>query len=268
MRAIVSMMVLLVGCGTSVVPGTDGGGLDAAARDGATGSDAGPCGPFECTLDCEHGFTRDARGCEQCACNPPPVEACVDDTECVIARVATGCCSCERGYPRSRVDAEPCLVERGEAPPSGCLPDPEVCAAVDCAACEPLVRAFCDVDTCSQASDCLAGDVEFRQRCVPACASHADCTLAADYGSCCGGCSATPRAYFDLDPCFRERASDTSCAPAPGACDGLGCASPASDCTTFGGAAVCMADGSCREGGAGGACPAGSHDEASVCVPD
>lgn len=260
------LSLILVGCGTSVVPGGDGGGTDSGPD--AASVDAGACPPVPCTIDCEYGFARGPDGCERCACNPPPDESCVDDSGCVIARETTGCCSCERGYSRDRVNAEPCLVERGHAPPPGCLPDPERCATVDCAACEPVVRAVCEADSCLQSSECVTGDVPFRFTCVAPCAAHSDCTIAANYAQCCGGCFAAPRGYVDADACVAERQSESSCAPAPGACEGLGCASPPFECVGSGPTAVCMADGSCGEGGPGGSCPTGSHDEGSVCVPD
>lgn len=273
-KVMVLPLVLLVGCGSSFTP-TDGGGLDGgAARDGATGTDAatgadaGFCPPLPCTIDCEHGFVRGADGCPTCACNPPPIDTCAVDADCVLARPSTGCCGCEGGYARAQVDADPCLVERREPVPPGCRPDPELCARVDCAACEPVVRAFCDAGTCQTSGECAPGDVLYGLTCVPRCASHADCVMGADYGQCCGGCQAAPRGYLDADPCFAERRADSACAPAPGSCDGLGCASPPEDCGAFGGAVVCMEDGTCRETGSDGACPPGTHDESGVCVAD
>ncbi|MEZ4339038.1 MAG: hypothetical protein R3B82_20665 [Sandaracinaceae bacterium] len=271
-------MALLTGCGSSFTP-TDGGGVDAGSMDGgATGTDASTdastgdagfaCVPVTCDLACMHGFRRGADGCEICVCNPPPVDTCAVDADCVIARVATGCCSCEFGYPVAQVEADPCLVTRYETPPPGCLPDPDFCAMVDCAACEAAVRAYCDAGTCRSSGECALGEVQIGLECVPACTSHADCTLAADYGQCCGTCQAVPRGYLDLNECFAERQSDSACAPPAGACDDLGCPSPPSDCTAFSGSALCMDDGTCREGGSDAACPPGYHDESSVCVAD
>lgn len=244
------LAVLLTGCGS-----------------GSHGGDGG-CEPVTCTLFCEHGFARGPDGCAVCSCAPAPDERCASDGDCAIARDVTGCCGCFDGHAAARVAAEPCLVARGETPTAACLPDPELCATVDCAACAQVVRAVCEAGACVGSDACAAGEVVFGGGCAPACASHADCTLAADYGVCCGGCTPAPVAFVEGDPCWAPRQSESSCAPAPGACDGLGCPSPASDCTAFGGVAVCMADGTCELAGADGGCPPGSSETSGVCVPD
>lgn len=271
---LVLVAVSVSGCSNSTMPGSDaaadaaGDAVVDATPDGAADAtaDAATCAPVACTLACEFGFVRGPDGCELCECAPEPDASCTDDSDCVLARNVTGCCGCEQAHPRTRVDSETCLVERGEAPVAGCLPDPEVCAVIDCAACEPVVRALCDGGTCAGSDTCGADDVVFRLGCVPRCGGHGDCTLAADYGSCCGGCSAVPTAFDEADACWAERQSDSDCAPAPGSCDDLGCPSPATDCTLFGGRAMCMEDGSCRQ--TDGGCPTGFSDVGGVCVAD
>lgn len=274
MRGLAGLAVLVMACGSTHGVEPDGGdrdagtATDAGGMDGGGASDAGGCVPVGCEIDCEHGLARGPDGCEICACAPAPDATCASADECVIARPTTGCCGCEQAYSRADVDADPCLVERREVPPAGCLPDPAACATIDCAACDTVVRAICEAGTCAGSSECAAGQIVFGLTCIPACASHRDCTLAADYGVCCGGCAGLPRAFVEADACFAERQSESTCAPAPGACDGLGCASPPLDCIASGAVAVCMSDGTCREGGLGGACPSGSHEDAGVCVPD
>lgn len=276
MSRYLTLLVLVVGCSTSTTPdgGTDAGvdamgdaAVDSGTVDGTvdTGVDAPSCSPVTCALACEFGFLRGADGCELCECAPAPDESCVADSDCVLARDVTGCCGCEQAHARRRTDSETCLVERGGAAPAGCLPDPELCAVVDCAACEPVVRAFCDAGTCAASDECGVGDIVFRSECTPACAGHDECTLAADYGSCCGGCTAVPTAFADGDACWAERQGDSECSPGPGACDDLGCPSPPTDCVMFGGAAVCMDDGSCRQSDG---CPTGFTDVDGVCVAD
>jgi len=65
-------MVALMGCSTSVPAGTDGGDIDAGVTAGDAGdTDAGlRCTPVTCEIACEHGFARDADGCEICSCAP------------------------------------------------------------------------------------------------------------------------------------------------------------------------------------------------------
>ena len=97
---------------------------------------------------------------------------------------------------------------------------------------------------CVGLDTCRAGEVLALGRCMPACVAHADCVLAANYGDCCGGCDAVHVATDAADPCLATSRSMSECSVPPGACDGLGCPSPPEDCTSFGGNAVCMVDGS------------------------
>ncbi|MGE0786057.1 MAG: hypothetical protein AB7S26_10240 [Sandaracinaceae bacterium] len=238
---------------------------------GLVGCDAGGCPTLDdCPIRCEFGQSRGADGCSICACNPAP-DPCASDGDCVLA-TPPGCCACERAFTRGQVDRDVCLVARGDesGTPPGCDPDPEMCAAVDCAACEAVVRATCVAGECVASSDCAVGDIPFEQRCVSGCTEHADCAVASRYdSSCCGGCSPVPRSVIETDACWAERRSESTCpGPAPGACDGLGCPSAPDDCAAFGGVAVCMEDGSCQLGGAGGECPGGTHEAGGVCAPD
>ena len=227
---------------------------------------AATCPPIRCEPVCEHGLARDADGCETCTCAPPPDDSCRFDEDCALGVDVSGCCGCETGVSAARLAAEPCLIGRGESPPAGCLPDPNRCASVRCAGCEAVVRAICLDGMCAASGECAEGQVPFERGCVAACGSHDDCTLAADYESCCGSCSAVPVSFVEADPCWAESQAASECAPSAGACDGLGCPSPPTDCSAFGGAAFCMADGSCRQ--TDGECPAGTSDRDGVCVSD
>lgn len=269
---VIGLLFTLIACTSSSNP--PAGGDAGSGTDSGPGADARPtpvrdagdiCPALGCTVDCEFGQSRDENGCATCACNPAPDRSCTDEGSCVLAVDGAQCCRCFAGFPRALVDAQPCLVERLADAPAGCLPD--VCDTALCGACEPVVRATCEAGTCSASSECADGQVQYERTCAPSCTSHADCTLAADYGSCCGSCRATHTALDAADECLAERLSDSSCEPPPGSCDGLGCASPPFDCGDSG-SAVCMADGLCREGGAGGACPTGTSDDNGVCVPN
>jgi len=236
-------------------------GDDATPADGSTSD----CTPVTCEIACTDGFRRGADGCEICECNPTPDRACADDGDCVLTVDYEDCCGCATAYNASSIDGHSCVRPRGELVPPGCAPDP-TCEGTACR-CEYPYRAVCEAGSCEARSDCPPGEIMELGGCVQRCTTHTDCTLAADYGSCCGSCQTLTRATVDADPCLAERASDSECSPGPGACDGLGCASAPLDCLMFGEAAVCMADGTCNYGGAGGSCPGGSMEMGGVCVP-
>lgn len=253
--AIMSSLVILVSaCGSS---------RERTTRDSGPIPDG--CTPVTCALYCEYGFARDAGGCEVCSCNPAPADTCAVDAECALAIDYADCCGCAAAFTQSRVDLDRCVAGLRETPPVGCR-DETMCAGVACR-CAPPTRAVCEMGRCVARYDCPDGQLPALYSCVPACASHADCALAADYGVCCGGCSAHHVQTIDEDPCLARTAAESSCSPAPGACDGLGCPSPPTDCSFGGASAVCMADGSCSYGGADGACPGGSMEMDGVCVP-
>jgi hypothetical protein len=152
---LVSMLCLAAasGCTSSTTRG-DAGAMDGATRLDAGGRDASIpdtggddaallCVAVTCEIACMFGFARDDRGCEICECAVAPDDSCVTGSDCTLARDATGCCGCRVGYAAARVDREPCLVRDGEPVPPGCLPDPGVCATVDCKICEPFTGASC-----------------------------------------------------------------------------------------------------------------------------
>jgi hypothetical protein len=168
-------------------------------------------------------------------------------------------------YAATSIEGHSCIRESDLPAPAGCIRDPS-CEGTACR-CEFPLCAVCESGACVARADCPAGEVMELGGCVPGCASHADCTLAANYGSCCGGCEALTRATVAEDACYAERASESECSPSPGACDGLGCPSPPLDCVMSGGDPVCMASGTCQLGGAGGTCPGGSMEMGGVCVP-
>jgi hypothetical protein len=227
------------------------------------GSSPDDCPELTCGLMCPDGLARGADGCEVCVCNPTPDSSCTVDADCVLAVDYEDCCGCRSAYNASSIEGHSCIRAVNEPAPPGCVRE-------DCGAmcrCEFPIRAACESGTCTARTDCPMGEIMELGGCVPACTGHADCTVAADYGSCCGGCQPMTRATVDASPCLAERASDSECSPAPGSCDGLGCPSPALDCVMSGGSAVCMADGTCQLGGAGGECPAGSMEMDGVCVP-
>jgi len=234
--------------------------------DGSTTDTGMPleCADISCGLMCEHGLRLGAAGCEICECNAAPDTTCAADTDCVLSVDWTDCCQCRTAYNQATLDGHSCIAEAGAPPPAGCVQDPS-CDGAACR-CSFALRTTCEAGTCVAHDDCAAGQVLDNLDCVAACTAHTDCTVAADYGNCCGGCNVMSRERMDGDPCLAERAADTECNPAPGSCDGLGCPSPANDCSMFE-QAVCMADGTCALGGADGACPGGSMEMGGVCVP-
>ncbi len=233
-----------------------------ACDGGSSSTDGGSdCPAPSCGLMCSDGLKRDADGCEICECNPTPDTRCSVDDDCVLAVDHADCCGCRSAYAATSIEGHACIRPVTEPPPPGCAPDS--CTGEACR-CSYPIRAACQSGACVALDDCPAGQVQELGACVAGCASHADCTIAADYGSCCGGCTPLTRATVDANPCYAERSSDSECSP--GSCEGLGCASPALDCSTIG-TAVCMADGTCQLGGASGECPAGSMEMGGVCVP-
>jgi hypothetical protein len=234
----------------------------AACPGGSTPAD---CPAPACALTCDDGLRRDADGCEICECNPTPDTACATDGDCVLAIRHADCCQCRAAYNAASIAGHACLRPIDEAEPPGCARG-ESCEGTACR-CEFPIRAACEGGTCTARSDCPAGEVMELDACAPACAGHADCVLAADYGSCCGGCQALSLATVEAHACYAERAEESGCSPPFGACDGLGCPSPPLDCVASGSAAVCMADGTCQNAGPDGDCPVGSMDVGDVCVP-
>jgi hypothetical protein len=196
---------------------------------------------------------------------PDGSDRCTSDDDCALGVDHTDCCHCRRGFTTARVAGDLCVTPIGETAPAGCVDNPS-CDATACR-CANAVRVACESGACVGLDTCPAGEILVLGHCVPPCASHADCVLAADYGSCCGGCSAVHVAADAADPCLAVSQGESSCSPAPGSCDGLGCPSPPTDCSASG-SAVCLEDGTCAEGGAGGACPTGTHEMGGRCVPD
>ena len=241
-------------------------GLAALGAVGCVGG-GGECEPVTCALFCEHGFATGPDGCEVCRCNPPPEATCTVDEDCVIGRDYSDCCACPRAFSNEQVDVDLCVAAIGRPVPPDCVPSPEMCTDAMCR-CTAPVRATCVANRCLAVEDCLPGTVPVYARCVPACASHADCSVGANYGECCGGCGAHHVSLIAGDMCLAERASESSCWPAPSACDGLGCASPPDDCVATSDGAVCLEDGSCTLAGPGGSCPTGTSDDGSRCLLD
>ena len=182
---------------------------------------------------------------------PNPNESCATDADCVIAIDTVDCCNCTQAYTRARLEVDRCVVEASagvDSAPSDCM-RPASCEGTQCRCAAPPVRAICQNNRCVS---------------VGPCSSHADCTTAADYESCCGGCEAYHVSVVMGDRCIATSQAESECAPPSGACDGLGCPSPPLDCSSFDNA-VCMRDGTCREGGPGGTCPPGFDDVDGRC---
>ena len=94
------------------------------------------CPSVQCRLQCDHGFLKDARGCDVCQCAPEPVAgpppttppkqgcACRDDGDCVKVGDA-GCCGCNAGGEEIAV-AKACLDEVPKCEQRGAVACPQV----------------------------------------------------------------------------------------------------------------------------------------------
>lgn len=104
-----------------------------------TGQQAEPtrdCPSVQCRMHCDHGFLKDARGCEVCQCaaaptagpppSTPPAEgcACGDDDDCVKVGDA-GCCGCNAGGEEIAV-AKACLDQVPKCEQRGAVACPQV----------------------------------------------------------------------------------------------------------------------------------------------
>lgn len=151
------VLALSLGCGestpapdtgTGTDAATDAGGDAASDASGDSGGDSGTsCVPVTCEVACPFGFARGADGCEFCECAEERINSCASPADCTLA-TEPDCCSCQQGYAAAVVDREPCLVREGEDIPPGCLPDPEICALVDCVPCESSVSVDCVEGLC------------------------------------------------------------------------------------------------------------------------
>lgn len=115
------------------------------------------CQPVTCEIACEHGFQKDADGCEICACNPP---TCLPVT-CEIA--------CDHGFQK---DAHGCEV-------CACNPPPRTPTSGQC--------ERSTGDACTSDADCVAGGCGGELCYNPAASggiSTCDCT--APQGPACG----------------------------------------------------------------------------------
>lgn len=157
-------VVLCLGCSEST-PAPDTGTGDAttdaggdasadatpdAAPDAAgdSGGDSGvTCTPVTCEIACPFGFARGVDGCEICECAEERINSCEAPTDCELA-YEPGCCSCTMGYASAVIDREPCIVRDGEDVPPGCMPDPEICALVDCVPCDSATSVDCTSGLC------------------------------------------------------------------------------------------------------------------------
>ena len=53
------------------------------------------CPPYMCAMYCEHGFKKDANGCDMCECNTCPPEMCMIECEHGFKKDADDCNTCE-----------------------------------------------------------------------------------------------------------------------------------------------------------------------------
>lgn len=94
------------------------------------------CPSAQCRMHCDHGFLKDARGCEVCQCAPAPAAApppssppeagcaCRDDADCVKVGDA-GCCGCNAGGDEIAV-AKACLDKVPKCDRQGAVACPQV----------------------------------------------------------------------------------------------------------------------------------------------
>lgn len=136
------------------------------------------CAPVTCDLACEFGFARDDRGCETCACNPPPLCAAV---------------LCEAGTT--------CEV---------------IC--VDCSApsCEPSCRATCVPNTCDPVLCRL--DCEYGFRTDPSGCEICECNPPPDERLCNADSECAPAEYCDRTECHSSCGRDDRYPGDPEAC--------------------------------------------------
>lgn len=221
----------LVACGDDgAPPATDAGPppLDGGGVDAGGGTDAGHlpdgCAPVtSCSLGC--ALATGADGCPLCDCERPSPECAVDD-DCTLATHHGVCCpACADAYPRSTVEAEPCL--RGNLRPAvdqSCTPDGcgAPCPDVLCAA---VVAARCDAGRCVPIDACPEGQVGQLGACVPACEADADCVLVTEQTGCCDRCPVS--VHVDLaasEPCLSEGGPrDPACGELPSQCAEIDC---------------------------------------------
>ncbi len=211
--------------GSGAAAGTGGGATGGAGGGSGSGGSAGSggTGGSDCTLTCE---LRRVGGQPVCDCKRPDVE-CSNDADCVVGSNVGVCCGgCEDAYPRSIVEAEPCIVGRGEiGDTSMCQPACEeiACPAIACAA---LKGSQCQAGKCEPKYDCEPDEIDLGERCVPRCDDDGDCVIATFVGDCCGSCpDAYHREQVASDTCLITpgQPAPNECAPPPAVCQNVGC---------------------------------------------
>jgi len=226
-----------------------------SAGEGCVG---GTCGPCESGVDCRSG-----EGCVRGACGPcantpdcPPGEACMDTG----GNLACGPCQTDydcRGSHFDNFSAQVCVDGQCVAcgPEAPCS-DGLVCADGGCRYCQPgdcPVGQTCDPTTqrcgsCSQNSDCTAGEACVGGACGP-CATAVQCDPGEGcVDGACGPCTADAdcaSGYTCVDP-----GSDGAECVQGGGCQTVEDCSPAQDCVegTCQDPAPCDVDSDCAEG--------------------
>ncbi len=212
------------------------------------------CEPVLCDLYCEFGFARDDRGCEVCACNPPPVGECraLTEEQCVVTP------GCQPVYDGGGACACPGCVEGETCPPCECDPIPSRFAY-----CTEVLEDKCawlDEQSCNAEPSCVAEYLETPCACD---ATSSDCLVDCHpvFVGCHSGNSTCGDVLCDMYCEFgfqtdRNGCEICACNPPPSGC-------AAKDETS------CLSDPSCQPiyGETGCACPACDPASGVACGP-
>ncbi|MBI2373414.1 MAG: hypothetical protein HYV07_05390 [Deltaproteobacteria bacterium] len=216
------------------------------------------CEPVTCEMYCEFGFARDDRGCEVCACTPPPVGDCslLSEEQCLVTP------GCEPVYDAGGACACPDCAPGEACPPCDCnstrpiAPQFAYCANVREDKCEWLDEAACNAEPSCTAEYLwppCACDATDPENCGVSCQPvFAGCHSG---NTTCGGvmCDMYCEFGFQIDP---NGCEICACNPPPSGCWGLDEQS-------------CSANPSCEPmyGETGCACPVCDNATGAPCMP-